>query len=32
MMKNTFRTKVKTFNNTINTMFSGDKIPKERIH
>ena len=26
------KTKVKTFNNTINTLFSGDKIPKERIH
>ena len=26
------RTKVKTFNNTINTLFSGDKIPKEKIH
>ena len=26
------KTKVKTFNNTINTHFSGDEIPKERIH
>ena len=26
------KTKVKTFNNSINTLFSGDKIPKERIH
>ena len=26
------KTKVKTFNNTINILFSGDKIPKERIH
>ena len=26
------KTKVKTFNNTINTEFSGDEIPKERIH
>ena len=26
------KTKVKTFNNTINTLCSGDKIPKERIH
>ena len=26
------KTKVKTFNNTINTLFSGDKIPKEKIH
>ena len=26
------KTKVKTFNNMINTLFSGDKIPKERIH
>ena len=26
------KTKVKTFNNTINTLFSGDEIPKERIH
>ena len=26
------KTKVKTFNNTINTKFSGDEIPKERIH
>ena len=26
------KTKVKTFNNTINTLFSGDDIPKERIH
>ena len=26
------KTKVKTFKNTINTLFSGDKIPKERIH
>ena len=25
-------TKVKTFNSMINTLFSGDKIPKERIH
>ena len=25
------KTKVKTFNNTINTLFSGDEIPKERI-
>ena len=24
--------KVKTFNNSINTTFSGDEIPKERIH
>ena len=24
--------KVKTFNNSINTLFSGDEIPKERIH
>ena len=26
------KTKVKTFNNTINTLFSGDEIPKERNH
>ena len=26
------KTKVKTFNNTINTLFSGDEIHKERIH
>ena len=26
------KTKVKTFNNTINTLFSGDEIPKEIIH
>ena len=26
------KTKVKAFNNTINTSFSGDEIPKERIH
>ena len=26
------KTKVKTFNNSINTLFSGDEIPKERIH
>ena len=26
------KTKVKTFNNMINTLFSGDEIPKERIH
>ena len=26
------KTKVKTFNNLINTLFSGDEIPKERIH
>ena len=26
------KTKVKTFNNTINTLFSGDEIPEERIH
>ena len=26
------KTKVKTFSNSINTLFSGDKIPKERIH
>ena len=26
------KTKVKTFNNTINTLFSGYEIPKERIH
>ena len=26
------KTKVKTFNNIINTLFSGDKIPKERNH
>ena len=26
------KAKVKTFNNTINTLFSGDEIPKERIH
>ena len=26
------KTKVKTFNNTTNTLFSGDEIPKERIH
>ena len=26
------KTKVKTFNNTVNTLFSGDEIPKERIH
>ena len=25
------KTKVKTFNNSINTLFSGDEIPKERI-
>ena len=26
------KTKVKTFNNMIDTLFSGDEIPKERIH
>ena len=26
------KTKVKTFNKMIDTLFSGDKIPKERIH
>ena len=26
------KTKVKTFNNSINTLFSGDDIPKERNH
>ena len=26
------KTKVKTFNNSVNTLFSGDEIPKERIH
>ena len=26
------KTKVKTFNNAINTLFSGDEIPKERVH
>ena len=26
------KTKVKTFNNSINTLFSGDEIPTERIH
>ena len=26
------KTKVKTFNDTINTLFSGDEIPKERVH
>ena len=26
------KTKVKTFNNTINTLLSGDEIPKERTH
>ena len=26
------KTKVKTFNNLINTLLSGDEIPKERIH
>ena len=26
------KTKVKTLNNSINTLFSGDEIPKERIH
>ena len=26
------KTKVKTFNNSIDTLFSGDEIPKERIH
>ena len=26
------KTKVKTFNNMINTLFLGDEIPKERIH
>ena len=26
------KTKVKTFNNTINTLFSRNKIPKEKIH
>ena len=26
------KTKLKTFNNTINTLFSGDEIPKERNH
>ena len=26
------KTKVKTFNNTINTLFSRDEIPKERNH
>ena len=26
------KTKVKTFNNMINTLFSGDEIPKEKIH
>ena len=36
MMKNFdekyIKTKVKTFNNTINTRYSGDEIPKEIIH
>ena len=26
------KSKVKTFNNTINTLFSGDEIPKKRVH
>ena len=26
------KTKVKTFNDMINTRFSGDEIPKERVH
>ena len=26
------KTKVKAFNNSINTLFSGDEIPKEKIH
>ena len=26
------KTKVKTFNSMINTLFSGDEIPKEKIH
>ena len=26
------KTKVNTFNNAINTLFSGDEIPKDRIH
>ena len=26
------KTKVKTFNNTINTLFSGDEIPKGKVH
>ena len=26
------KAKVKTFNNAINTLFSGDEIPKERVH
>ena len=26
------KTKVKTYNNSINTLFSGDEIPQERIH
>ena len=26
------KTKVTTYNNTINTLFSGDEIPKEKIH
>ena len=26
------KTKAKTFNNTVNTLFSGDKMPNERIH
>ena len=26
------KTKVKTFNNSINTLFSGDEIPKKRNH
>ena len=26
------KAKVKTFNNTINKLFSGDEIPKERVH
>ena len=29
---NDIKTKVKTLNNAINTLFSGDEIPKERIH
>ena len=30
--KKYIKTKVKTFNNSINTLFSGDEISKERIH
>ena len=29
---NYIKSKVKTFNNSVNTLFSGDKIPKESIH